>query len=1165
MNPFSPSKRHLSTDQVPPAPNKNRKQRWASSWLAGIALATATTLGLLAGPAVQAQTRNYSPRYRVQARGRTTIFGNAVTTCSTAPGAQNASNCAAARNATVTPATANNQFFIDYIDIDGDGSTFNSSSSTYTFPTTNPGFNIVWAGLYWTGDTSAGGFGGSTAPNAALRNQMLLQVPGVAGYQTITANQVDSSGSRYSAFADVTTLVKQGSGTGEYFGANIQTGTGGDRYGGWVLIVVYEDDTEVLRNMTIFDGYLPVSGTDRTATISGFLTPEAGPFEAAMGAFSSEGDVLYQPDQFLINNQVVSDATNPSNNFFNSSNSLYGTGITTGTTVTTPGSTLGPISRNPNYANLMALDIDIVEALNTSGQAIIPNGATSVDLRFTTTGDVYYPTAFFFSVEVYQPVLTQNFTKTVTDVNGGDLLPGDVLEYTITYQNTGNDAAVDVVLTDAIPTNTTYETGSLQILTDPDSALTTPVTQSDVPNDDRAEFDSANNRVVFRSGIGANSTTGGRVPFDDPNVAGSVDDTVAVRFRVRVNSGLTNFPTTISNQAEIDYVGDFSGRSFSGVSDDPTTTALSDPTIIATAGTDYGDAPDTYGDASHVITPSLFLGSVAPDHEADTQLDGDAGNGADGDDGDGTDDEDGVTFSPALSFPNTVHVVQAGISNDLNVVASAAGILNAWIDYNQDGDFDDSGEQIFTNQSLSAGNNNLSFNPAVTLLHGPTYARFRFSSQSGLGPTGAATDGEVEDYEVNIAAPVSDINACAVTGLVDGEFEQLDISQATPTPVNSFGSAPTLSRQYNETDVPGWNFAGASPSPLDDIEIWQSQHGGGQSPFNAFEGGQHAEINAEEDGILFQDVVTTPGAAMGWQFVHRGRTGTDRMEFRLGPPGATVSQGTFESGNNVNDPNEGWQLFNGTYTVPANQYVTRIEFRAVSTANNNIRTGNFIDVVEFNLPPCIPPYNPNLLLVKRITRINGNTNSNGGDNLAAYKQEEAYIYDDNTIEATTPPAPPDTDKWPNTTGKANSTFLIGGTDGGRTRPNDEVEYTIYFLSAGNIDAVDTKICDKVPDFQTFVPDAFNSVSPGPGGGIGANRGILIEYNGNTLSYSNDADGDIAQYYPPGSTLPSACDGAAAQTEDNGAIVVNLGNLPNATDVGTPTTSYGAVRFRAKVK
>jgi hypothetical protein len=86
-----------------------------------------------------------------------------------------------------------------------------------------------------------------------------------------------------------------------------------------------------------------------------------------------------------------------------------------------------------------------------------------------------------------------------------------------------------------------------------------------------------------------------------------------------------------------------------------------------------------------------------------------------------------------------------------------------------------------------------------------------------------------------------------------------------------------------------------------------------------------------------------------------------------------------------------------------------------------------------------------------------------------------------------------------------------------------------------------------------------------GGTSRSSRGILIEYNGSTLSYSNAVDGDLAQFYPPGSTLPAACSGAPSQPEDNGTVVVNLGNLRKALSAGTPTTSYGLIRFRAKVK
>ena len=82
--------------------------------------------------------------------------------------------------------------------------------------------------------------------------------------------------------------------------------------------------------------------------------------------------------------------------------------------------------------------------------------------------------------------------------------------------------------------------------------------------------------------------------------------------------------------------------------------------------------------------------------------------------------------------------------------------LDAWIDFNQDGDWDDAGEQIFTNYNLgtSNGTQTLSFTvPQDTggnIVYGTTYARFRLSTAGGLLPTGWPSDGEVEDYPVAV-------------------------------------------------------------------------------------------------------------------------------------------------------------------------------------------------------------------------------------------------------------------------------------------------------------------------------------------------------------------------------------------------------------------------------
>jgi uncharacterized repeat protein (TIGR01451 family) len=202
----------------------------------------------------------------------------------------------------------------------------------------------------------------------------------------------------------------------------------------------------------------------------------------------------------------------------------------------------------------------------------------------------------------------------------------------------------------------------------------------------------------------------------------------------------------------------------------------------------------------------------------------------------------------------------------------------------------------------------------------------------------------------------------------------------------------------------------------------------------------------------------------------------------------------------------------------------------------------------------------NVLLVKRITRINNGTTTIGGDNLSAYKQEDAYPYDDNTVELPITHLSPDTNKWPETVGKTSSTFLLGGINGGSTKPNDVIEYTIYFLSTGYSEARNVQLCDRIPQNTSFVPDAFNTTPPAQNGLTVANRGILVSQNG-TFAHTNTADGDQGQYYAPGESLPASC-GTAPNT--TGAVVVNLGNVPFATGQGTPNNAFGYIRFRTRI-
>ncbi len=288
------------------------------------------------------------------------------------------------------------------------------------------------------------------------------------------------------------------------------------------------------------------------------------------------------------------------------------------------------------------------------------------------------------------------------------------------------------------------------------------------------------------------------------------------------------------------------------------------------------------------------------------------------------------------------------------------------------------------------------------------------------------------------------------------------------------------------------------------------------------------------------------------------------------PAGITFSSATTSAGTTYNSNTGVWiipSLASGTSvvlqitgTVNLDGVITNTaeitasdQFDFDSTPNNNVASE---DDQASVVTPAIVAVPPNLLLVKRITAINGvdiigfqdGVNTPGNPNNVGTKAAE----DNDAL-------------WPS----PNTTSLRGAIHSSTIAPTvnlksgDEVEYTIYFLNNGASQASNVSVCDFVPANQTYVGTGYNSssISTDVGGFSGANYGITIQSaNGATpVKATNAGDGDRGQYYSSG--FPASCTGT---NSNRGAVVVNLGTVPNATGSGTPANSYGFIRFKAKI-
>lgn len=410
---------------------------------------------------------NYSPSngsYRI--KGDFTMIGNTNLTLNTY--SDNATNDAQMR----------------YVDVDGDNTTFNSSTANLGFSSEN-GANpacskVLFAGLYWCGRSNTGSQPSNTftvtkggVTKTFDKTKVSLKGPAASGYTTISATTSNilypnnQYGNIFVGFADVTEYVKT-NGAGNYAVADIALREGTSDatgfHGGWSLVVVYENTLMKWRDVTLYDGYAYQSGDGNnngtnvsysTLPITGFQAVPTGAVNVKVGMMASEGERGWRRDVLQIDDAAT--GTNwttlrfdPSSNTVNDYNDFFTGSIQTG------GNT-----RNPNLRNNTGLDILMFNLPNTNN-SLIANNQTSTQFRIGTGADTYVLFNLAFSVDAYVPEVQNVLAVAGSAVTTA--IPGQSIEYSIDIFNKGTEAVNNYKMVIPIPAFAEFDGGLTKTL-----------------------------------------------------------------------------------------------------------------------------------------------------------------------------------------------------------------------------------------------------------------------------------------------------------------------------------------------------------------------------------------------------------------------------------------------------------------------------------------------------------------------------------------------------------------------------------------------------------------------------------------------------------------------------------------------------------------------------
>lgn len=316
----------------------------------------------------------------------------------------------------------NDEFKMKYVDIDDDGSTWSSSSA---FLELKEEARVVYAGLYWSGtyhgERSSKRIKDSKEYFKKLEDrahdlqEVKLKMSG-GEYQDVRGsliydgmqaqNNSLSSRAPYACMADVTSFF-QGAIMSQIKGqitvANVSATEGqliGGSSAGWLLYVVYEDNTQPYQYITTFDGFEFINKQTVEVNFGNFQSSDQGELETAVTIGALEGDSNLGRDQVGIFDPeskvfvTLDNKVRASSNFFNS-------------TITVNDQLFN--NRIPNSQNTLGFDLAKIK-IPTAQNDIIAHNAGGVKMQFKTRSD-----RFFLFFTAFQTTISKQFYEEKND------------------------------------------------------------------------------------------------------------------------------------------------------------------------------------------------------------------------------------------------------------------------------------------------------------------------------------------------------------------------------------------------------------------------------------------------------------------------------------------------------------------------------------------------------------------------------------------------------------------------------------------------------------------------------------------------------------------------------------------------------------------------------